>query len=58
MYVVRRIFVKKGTTLDFYQIRLTHNHSVLNMAFLAVNRLWVFLIMWVTVLYIKAAGRE
>ena len=47
------MIVKKGTMLDFYQIRLTHNQSISNMAFLVVKRLWVFLIMLVTVLSIK-----
>jgi hypothetical protein len=39
------MFVKKGTMLDFYQIRLTHNQSISNMAFLVVKRLWVSRIM-------------
>jgi len=47
------MFVKKGTMLDFYQIQLTHNQSISNMAFPVVKRLWVSRIMLVTVLYIK-----
>jgi hypothetical protein len=47
------MIVKKGTMLDFYQIRLIRNQYISNTAFLVVKRLWVFLIMLVTVLSIK-----
>ncbi|HYX50928.1 MAG TPA: hypothetical protein VE843_14370 [Ktedonobacteraceae bacterium] len=35
------MIVKKATMLDFYQIRLTHNQSILNMAFLVVKHLGI-----------------